>query len=446
MPRILFPDPIFGHIFFEGIMAELIETAEMTRLRYVKQLATLYLFYVKAIHTRYDHSCGMAHLVKGFFDYLPTDILSSIGFEERSITTMAALVHDTGQPAWSHSGELFTKFRGFGDQFKHERVTAELIRNGKKFDKYFNHWGRPRIYEVINDQEKLDLIADVVEGRVPIPRDVPEKDELERRKRFLGQLVSSYCDFDRVEYLLRDSFFMGSLHTPFSLGLIYANIGIVPADGANQLGFLNSIFGQSFILTRELSYSIFYKDVRDLVAREMLARAWHRVFPKTMDVYELWFSTDEQLLSKLEGSGDKLAQRICSMIKSGRIYEIVADMSFRELDYNARQNLVTLDEDRVKLLKFEQEIADDLGLSSDDLVVGVHVHPTPVEVNANVLDGNEVHQLGEYTLMKSLYDPEYCRERSKLVVGVYHEVNRDLRSELKKTIIDRLKQFPGKIS
>jgi len=48
--------------------------------------------------------------------------------------------------------------------------------------------------------------------------------------------------------------------------------------------------------------------------------------------------------------------------------------------------------------------------------------------------------------MKSLYDPEYCRERSKLVVGVYHEVNRDLRSELKKTIIDRLKQFPGKIS
>lgn len=418
------PNFPFGAIYLEGPLAKLTETAEMTRLKHIKQLGTLYLFYPTANHSRYIHSCGVAYLVNEFFRHI--DPLA-VSFPNRHFCEVAALIHDIGQPTWSHSGELFPKLRGFGDRFRHGKISAEMIRNGEKFDKYFSHWERPRIYDIIRDPNERELIAKVIEGRPPLPEDLPNKEKAEKKERFLGQLINSHCDFDRVEYLYRDSCSIGAYYTPFSTALIYENVGIIPVGEENLFGFTNEVFAQSFVLTRELTYAYFYKDPRDLIAKEMLGRAWNKMFSGQTkitdeDVYGLWFLTDAQLLERMKDNNDHFVKRIASMIESQKIYHIAKIIDLKGFDVVQRERIIEIDKDRIKLLQLEDKICKTVGIDQGDLIISTYIHETPPEVNMIVLDSDKKPRLlGDFALMKPLYNPDYFFERSKLLISTFKD-------------------------
>lgn len=66
MPQ--FRDPIHGFIYLSEDEQKIVDSKPFQRLRNIRQLATTYLVYHGAEHTRFGHSIGVMHLVTRVFD------------------------------------------------------------------------------------------------------------------------------------------------------------------------------------------------------------------------------------------------------------------------------------------------------------------------------------------------------------------------------------------
>lgn len=64
-----FRDPIHGFIEVSDLELKIVDSPPFQRLRNIKQLATTYLVYHGAEHTRFGHSLGVMHLVTKAFSY-----------------------------------------------------------------------------------------------------------------------------------------------------------------------------------------------------------------------------------------------------------------------------------------------------------------------------------------------------------------------------------------
>ena len=63
-----FRDPIHGFISVSDDELKIVNSAPFQRLRNIHQLATTYLVYHGAEHTRFGHSLGVMHLTSRVFD------------------------------------------------------------------------------------------------------------------------------------------------------------------------------------------------------------------------------------------------------------------------------------------------------------------------------------------------------------------------------------------
>ena len=63
-----FRDPVHGFIEVTEDELRIVNSAPFQRLRNVRQLATTYLVYHGAEHTRFGHSLGVMHLTSRVFD------------------------------------------------------------------------------------------------------------------------------------------------------------------------------------------------------------------------------------------------------------------------------------------------------------------------------------------------------------------------------------------
>lgn len=320
----VFADPVFGPMPFTGKVLDLINTAELTRLRDIKQLSTASLFYPAATHSRFQHSLGMAKLVKDFcinvLEARPNII---------SLLVYASVVHDIGHAAWGHAGELNMEYRGIS--LDHADLSARLVTGDPELTKYFHGYGLPLVSQVLNEDERR-LVSKLILSRPPVlPKLKPDKEMAleERSMRYLGQIINSRAlDFDRLEYLIRDGFYTTTAASFFRLKDVFESLIVseVGEPAANELMFGNRDFAESFVVTRELMYSGLYQQPCDLVAGEMLARGFNLCFDQTADPYEMWFRTDEELLQAMD-SNDK-SKQIARLIKNRKIYEIFYQNDF----------------------------------------------------------------------------------------------------------------------
>ena len=104
-------DPVHGLVTFEAaeetIVARLLETKEVQRLRRVRQLGLASFAYPGADHTRFAHAIGAAFVMKRLLSRL-RDIQDELPFWQRVTTERArealaaALLHDLGHGPFSH--------------------------------------------------------------------------------------------------------------------------------------------------------------------------------------------------------------------------------------------------------------------------------------------------------------------------------------------------------
>ena len=231
-------DPVYGFINIpKGVSFQVIEHEYFQRLRRIKQLGLTYYVYPGAIHSRFQHTLGATHLMSTALDTLRTKGLD-ISDKEYTAATQAILLHDIGHGPFSHSLE-----KTIVNGISHEDISLELMN-------FFNH----------KFEGELDLAIQVFQNKY--------------YKEFLHQLVSSQLDVDRLDYLLRDSFFTG-----VSEGIVGSDriIKMLNVSDNKLVVDVKGVYSiEKFLIARRLMYWQVYLHKTVIVAEQLLLKVLQR--------------------------------------------------------------------------------------------------------------------------------------------------------------------------
>jgi len=264
-------DPVHGYIGMTDIEKRVIDTFALQRLRGIKQLSVASAVYPGAEHTRFSHSVGTMHVAGMIIDALSRT--ADITNDERQLVRLVALLHDVGHGPFSHSSEeVLVKERGMN----HEQLGRLVITRSE--------------------------LADVLRDCGFEPREVAGLGKKRRRKRYLQQVISSQFDSDRMDFLVRDSYFTGVEYGRIDISRIVQAMEVVNGSIAVDLKALYAL--EAFMIARyEMFLAVYYHHaVR--AAEIMLHRAMDSVhdlvgltsFGDIADFLEL---DDALLLSRL---------------------------------------------------------------------------------------------------------------------------------------------------
>src|SRR5699024_8769661 len=190
----VFRDPIHNYIHVQHqVILDLINTKEFQRLRRIKQLGTSSFTFQGAEHSRFTHCMGVYEITRQICDNFQRNYPSKTPGDglwndnERLVALCAALLHDVGHGAYSHTFEhIFNT--------DHEMWTQKII-TSKETE--INHV----LKQVADDFP--EKVASVIAHTYPNPQVV--------------QMISSQIDADRMDYLLRDAYFTGTKYGMFDL-------------------------------------------------------------------------------------------------------------------------------------------------------------------------------------------------------------------------------------
>lgn len=183
-------DPIHGFINISeyGVIQQVVESKYFQRLRRLAQLGLTSSVYPNATHSRFAHCLGVMHVFFTLFDAIvrknPEEIAEPD--HQRKIGAVTALLHDVGHGPFSHASEDILD-RGSGG-FVHEDMTCEIIQ-------------KTEIADILSDNGiEPSLVCDLIQHTHT------------KEWTLVSQLVSSQLDADRLDYLLRDSYFTGVVY------------------------------------------------------------------------------------------------------------------------------------------------------------------------------------------------------------------------------------------
>jgi uncharacterized protein len=310
-------DPVHGSIPINDSEIEILEHPFFQRLRNIKQLGFSEYVFPGATHTRYLHSIGVMNVSTLVFDFLFKDKHDIEIARLRETLRLGCLLHDIGHAPLSHSTEsvmpmvsalkLPQRFLNLKKdrQASHEDYTIKSIT-----DSSFTH-----SFKGVKDKFGIDpnAIAELVVGETSDP----EYFTVRGINYFplLHQLVSSEMDCDRMDYLLRDSYFCGVSYGKFDLDWIIDNLKICIEKGEAYLGISERAIStfDDFLLSRFHMFMMVYFHYRAVCLEQMLLR----YFDSSQNEYsipgdiEAYLEHDDPFLYKiLRTSKNEWARRI----------------------------------------------------------------------------------------------------------------------------------------
>lgn len=236
--RKIFNDPVYGFVAVPTELAyQLINHPWFQRLRRIRQLGLTNLVYPGALHTRFHHAMGAMHLMDEAIEVLRSKGVE-ITHDEAEGVIVAILLHDIGHGPFSHALE------------------SSIVHN-------ITHEGISEIFmDRLNEEfkGKLDLAIRIFRDKY--------------KKSFLHQLVSSQLDMDRLDYLLRDSFFTGVSEGIVSSDRIVKMLNVVDDQLVVEDKGIYSI--EKFIVARRLMYWQVYLHKTVLGAEHLLINILRR--------------------------------------------------------------------------------------------------------------------------------------------------------------------------
>lgn len=438
---LIYNDIPFGPVILPPKLARLCKTREFLRIHQIKQLSTIYLLYPHARHTRADHCIGVYALLRYFLDSLPAEELDALSQPDHFCLYAAGLLHDIGHSAWSHVGEEFTKFRQ--SHISHDMLSVRLVAGdllGSELsipDDYFSRWSNCRpVASLLEDEEKKDkithrrAIARLILGLTPwLTEDyaaaeltTSDKVQLIRAKQWMGKLIHSDFDFDRADFLRRDSFHTLGLPSISDPASLLTKLKIERTHYTSEIALLDVPIAESFLIFHELMYPAVYLNDQNLIVEELLQRAMDRAFPKDMDMMQFWFSTDEAVLHQLEESTDPIVSRIMRVINERAFYQCTT-RTFSNLPPECVNNLKKLTVLKNELPQLERAIEEKarqrgIQLQEGDVVLGITVKKSSHE-EIKVMTPSGLSVLAnESRLVDTLNTEQYKSSRSRLVVGI----------------------------
>ena len=230
--RKIINDPLYGFITIsDKLVFDVIEHPFFQRLRRIEQLGLASMVYPGALHTRFHHALGAMHLMGQAIETLRSKGFQ-ISTDEAQGATLAILLHDIGHGPFSHALE-----HHIVHAVSHEEITLMFM---KQLNAEFDN--------------KLSTAIAIFENSYP--------------RKFLHQLVSGQLDMDRLDYLMRDSFYTGVSEGVISTDRILKMLTVADDDLAVELKGIYSI--EKFIVARRLMYWQVYYHKTVLAVEYML--------------------------------------------------------------------------------------------------------------------------------------------------------------------------------
>ena len=260
-------DPVHGIVSFDGaeerVVASLLRTREVQRLRHVRQLGLTSLVFPGAEHSRFSHAMGAAHVmsrllsgIRGAPDVPQEQRLTA---SDTVCALAAALLHDLGHGPFSH---LFEEL--LPNTWDHERWTGEILQDPAT--------------QVCCALERLEgglaaRVAALLAGQ--------------SRLRYLSQSVSGMLDVDRCDYLLRDSHMTGVRYGLFDLDWLLAALRVAQAPNGEWVLAVEGRKGlppiEQYFLGRHFMYRQVYHHKATRAAECLMRVLFRRVIERVRE-------------------------------------------------------------------------------------------------------------------------------------------------------------------
>jgi HD superfamily phosphohydrolase len=335
-------DPIYGYIRLTEVERNIIDTLAVQRLRRIRQLAGAEYVYPAANHTRFEHVLGVMYLAGVVTENLPTELSA----DEKQKVRLAALLHDVGHAPFSHLFEPFLlKYLGRN----HEDMSTWIIANSS-------------LSEMIENQGfSAKELSNLAVGKTSKPE-----------KRYLGQIISSSFDVDKMDFVVRDSYHTGAGYGSVDVFRLIYTMDILDGNLAADITALPTL--ESLILARLESFRAIYFHRACRAVQMMMVKALDSAKDdleilkvKTADEYLEW--DDYTVWSKLLMNPQ--SRQIIRELSERKLLKCAYERTFFAKD-ELVSSVFTNENVRSKL---EEDIAASANVSPSD--VGIDVPSLP---------------------------------------------------------------------
>lgn len=385
-------DPVHSyiHINYE-VVWNCLDSKEFQRLRRIRQLGGDFQVYPTAEHSRFSHSLGVYEIVRRMVTEIKS-LSAELSEYDKICVMLAGLLHDVGHGPFSHAFEHVTKH-------SHEDYTAKIILG----------------------ETELNQVLTEVSPR--LPEDIVSIIEHNHPNDILNQIISGQLDADRMDYLLRDSYFSATSYGQFDLERILRTMRVRKID-ENKKALVVKYTGihsvEDYIMAR---YQMYWQVYYHPVARSYEA-VFIQLFNRLKDIFkdnkeyfsdmkvlipfleknvvsvEEYFKLDENSLlyccSLIQDKDDEIAADLARRLQNRRLFEYV--------DYS-EENLA-----QIKNMLKEQNLDEKYYLRVENVEASVYSPYKGRKILIEQLDGKIVALEKASTIVESITKGETKRE------------------------------------
>ena len=345
----VFRDPVHNYITVNHpVIYDLINSKEFQRLRRVKQVSTTVFTFHGAEHSRFSHCLGVYEIARRVTEIFDAKFPEIWDTNEDLLTMVAALLHDVGHGAYSHTFEkLFDT--------DHEAITQEIITSP--------------------DTEVNAILRQVSPD---FPEKVASVINHTYHNKQVVQLISSQIDCDRMDYLLRDSYYSGANYGQFDLTRILRVIRPTKDSIVFEYNGMHAV--EDYIVSRFQMYMQVYfhpaSRAMEVLLQNLLKRAkylYHidsHFFEKTSPNLIPFLANQASLADYLSLDDGVMNTYFQAWISAED--DILADLASRFVNRKVFKS-VTFEEESRKDLSHLVELVKSVGFDPD-YYTGIHVN------------------------------------------------------------------------
>lgn len=394
-------DPIYGAQKCFPHEATIIDIAVVQRLKRIHQTGLVYHLYPAATHTRFDHSLGVMHIADDMYNNLVAVDPQFVDHSFRLALRTAALLHDIGHGPFSHSSEGFlstmTDFiqirrkESMLSRCKPHEVMSYLMLSTRVMTDFFKE-----LCTRYNIWIDLELVKNLIIGH--------GKNE----PNFRTRMINGPIDADRLDYIVRDSYFTG-LNTTINPKEIIQSLGVSSIRKKKELVFYPNVIPvfEKMFFNKAFIYSNLYNDWRlrnyDLILSSLLRlmKQEHEsidgiILDKAADLLQI---DDYRLLSH-KSKNAKISEML-SDLNNGKLMTKALTLSGHTIERNeGLLKLLRISEETSGVDSLKALIVDEMTRKCTSLDILVDLPPNP---SFRELHGIMVEREGEIVSIEDCF-------------------------------------------